>query len=114
MYGAFSWLLHLCDLEEQRGGEDEGGFKAIIWGRRERGTCNFYGMQLTTLDNMLIFFRLVIALWLIDDVNHHMHLFLTCTYSRQSQTFFGMSLKNFQVPLKVLHKMVNSFVTHRE
>ena len=47
----------------------------------------FYGMQLTTLDIMLTIFNLVIALWLIDDVNHHMHLFLTCTYSRQFQTF---------------------------
>ena len=47
----------------------------------------FYGMQSTTLDIMLTIFNLVIALWLIGDVNHHMHLFLTCTYSRQFQTF---------------------------
>ena len=54
---------------------------------RGRGRCSFYGMQLTTLDIMLTIFSLVIALQLIDDVNHHMHLFLTCTYSRQFQTF---------------------------
>ena len=48
---------------------------------------NFYEMQLTTLDIMLTIFNLVIALSLIDDVNHHMHLFLTCTYSGQFQTF---------------------------
>ena len=77
------------------------------------GGCNFYGMHLTTLDIMLTIFSLVIAPWLIDDVNHHMHLFLLCTYSKQFQTFFSMPLKNLQVPLKVLHKMVNSFVTQR-
>ena len=75
---------------------------------------NFYGMQLTPLDIMLTIFSLVIALLLTDDVNHHMHLFLTCTYSQQSQTFFSVSLKNVQVLLKVLHKMLNSFVTHRQ
>ena len=61
-----------------------------------------------------LLFSLVIALWLIDEVNHHMHLFLTCTYSRQFQTFFSMPLKNLQVLLKFLHKMVIFFVTHRQ
>ena len=55
------------------------------------GRGYFCGMQLTTLNIMLTMFNLVIALWLIDDVNHYMHLFLTCTYSRQFQTFFSMS-----------------------
>ena len=73
-------------LEEQRGGEEGGGFKAFTR-RGATGWCNFYGMQLTTLDIMLRTFSLVIALWLIDNVNHHMYLFLTCTYSRQFQTF---------------------------
>ena len=97
MYGAFS-QLYLGDLEEQRGGEEREGFKNIIW-RMGRRVCvcvcvcvcvfvyNFYEMQLTTLDIMLTIFNLVIALSLIDDVNHHMHLFLTCTYSGQFQTF---------------------------
>ena len=40
----------------------------------------FYGTQLITLDIMLTIFSLVIALLLTDDVNHHMHLFLTCIY----------------------------------
>ena len=58
----------------------EGGGEEGVW------VCNFYGVHLTTLDIMLTIFSLVIALWLTDDVNHHMHLFLTCTYSRQFQT----------------------------
>ena len=35
----------------------------------------FYGMQSTTLDIMLTIFNLVIALWLINDVHHRLHLF---------------------------------------
>ena len=66
--------------EELRGGE-EGEVYGV--GGEEVWVCNFYGMQLTTLDIMLTIFSLVMALWLIDGVNHHMHLFLTCTYSRQ-------------------------------
>ena len=48
----------------------------------------FYGIQLTTLDIMLTIFNLVITLWLTDDVNHHMHLFLTRTYSQDSFKLF--------------------------
>ena len=66
---------------------------------------SFYGM-LIPLDIMLTIFNLIIALLLTDDVNHHMHLFLTCTYSRQFQTFFSMSLKNLQGLLKLLDKML--------
>ena len=67
-----------------RDGEEEGGFKAIIWVEGQ-----FYGMQLTTLDIMHTIFSLVIALLLTDYVNHHMHLFLTCIYlfSRVSNFF---------------------------
>ena len=59
----------------RRDGEEGGGFKAIIW-----VVGQFYRMQLTTLGIMLTIFSLVIALLLTDDVNHHMHLFLTCIY----------------------------------
>ena len=48
-------------------------------GMRELAWFKFYEMKLTTLDIMLAILNLVTALWLIDDVNHHMHLFLTCT-----------------------------------
>ena len=71
MYGAFSQLLYLCDLEEQRGGE--GRDFSHDMGVRTK----LYGMELTPLDTMLRIFSLLIALLLIDDVNHYMHLFST-------------------------------------
>ena len=66
------------------------------------GGGNFYGMELTPLDIRFTIFSLVIVLLLTDDVNHSMHLFLTCTYSQQFQTFFSISLKNLKVLLKAL------------
>ena len=45
------------------------------------GGQDFSGMELTPLDIMLTIFSLVNAFLLIDDVDHYMHLFLTCTFS---------------------------------
>ena len=57
---------------------------------------NFYRMELTPLNIRFIIFRLVIVLLLIDDVNHCMHLFLTCTYSQQFQTFLKKYWENYK------------------
>ena len=58
------------------------------------GEHNFYGMQLTTLDIMLTIFSLVIFLWLIDDINHHIYLFVTLQVTLQLTSSTKSSPKN--------------------
>ena len=87
-------------------------FKPIIWLVKVGMWGNFYGIQLSHLDIVVTVFSLAFALLLIDCDNH---LFLTCTYSRQFQTFCSILLKILQVLLKVLHKMlINYFATLRQ
>ena len=56
--------------ETKKSGEEGGSRTSVGWG------TNFCWIELTPLD-MFIILSLVIALLLIDDVNHYMYVFLT-------------------------------------
>ena len=80
------------------------------------GGTNFYGMELTPPDIRFTIFRMVMVLLLVDDVNHYMHLSAQHVPILNSfKLFFSRSLKNLEVILKVLSKMlVNYFATFRQ